>query len=710
MMHEIIESSESRLKGVIMFKSKNQCLLVIGVAFLVLMAAGSAAQPDRENRGAGIKQVFQLNDKNLEGVYWHVLNHPETKCLLNPLINPELVTIPDNATGCLASAFGGTKVWWFGEDSRGSYLGVGAPLPQPPKDGGISATAISGNLTSPAFSPVPNGSRLVFMSWWEIEADSPASFDLMSISAGIDEANFVELARLNPVNYTFWGTPDLHYASGYSGIGAPAVSSDPFKAPAWTNYTIALPEGATNIRFKFDTRDTIYNGFRGWMLDNIKVVDGNGTIIFSDDVEQGQGNWVAEPALPSIVDINVVKFHDTNGNGIQDSDESRLSGWNFTVKDKNSNTVCAGMTDVNGNLTCPPINTSSNPPPYTIAEVLQAGWINTVPNPRVISPLISSVNVSFGNALPGGIQGMKWDDRNGNGIRDIGEPGIENISICYFNESGFGDVCTVTGSDGSYSFMDIAPGFYTLFENVPAGKVQTFPRFDHIFNLKSGEIKKGINFGNANASEIHGVKFNDTNGNGIKDAGESGIGNWRIRLESLDIAAQIRIIRITYTEANGSYSFKELAPGFYKVSEEDRPGWRPSGMPTRVVRLSQNQTVDVDFGNIRIIPESCNTSIIYGYKFNDTNGDGIFNAGNESGLANRTIKLSGFDSCTRRFVDTSTITDVTGYFEFRDVAAGKYTLMEVLSPGWIITTPGNLTVSVPSVSTMIRKDLGNRRI
>ncbi len=695
-----------------MCKSKNQCCLAIGIAILILMAASSAAYAERESRSAGIKQI-QQNAGNLEGVYWHVLSNPETKCLLNPLINPELVTIPDNATGCLAPAFSGTKVWWFGEDTRGSYLGVGAPLPQPAKNGGTSAAVLSGNLTSPTFSPVPNGSRLQFMSWWEVESAEPESFDIMSILASSDGANFVEIAKLNPTTAPPWGTEYLHYASGYSGIGMPALSSDPFQAPNWTNYTVNLPDGTKKIRFRFDSRDTLYNGFRGWMLDNISVLDANGTAIFSDDVEEGPDNWVAEPALPSVVNINITKFNDSNGNGILDSNETRLSGWNFTISDNNSNTLCAGSTDVNGNLYCPPINTSLNPPPYNITEELKSGWVNTVPNPRRISPLITPVNIDFGNAMPGEIHGMKWDDRNGNGIRDAGEPGVENISICYFREeSPFSEVCTFTDKNGSYQFMNLAPGFYVVSEVLPPGKIQTHPAFggDYFFNLKSSDIKKGIDFGDVNASEIHGTKFNDSNGNGIKDAGEFGIANWTIRLERFDTLTKTFVRRTIQTDANGNFSFKNLVPGVYTISEVQKPGWLPTTLPIRSVRLSQNQTVVVDFGNRRLTPELCNTSVIYGYKFNDTNGDGKFNTSSETGLANWTIRLSGLDTCTRTPINTGTATNATGYFEFRNITAGSYVLFEIPKPGWLPTTPSARTVIVPSASTSIREDFGNRRI
>ncbi|RLG83905.1 MAG: hypothetical protein DRO40_02995 [Thermoprotei archaeon] len=129
---------------------------------------------------------------------------------------------------------------------------------------------IYGSLTSPSFSPTPKGSHLVFASWWEIESADPNYYDLMVVEAYVN-GSWIEIARLNPTTAPTWGSPDLHYASGYSGLGEPAVSSDPFEPPKWVIYDIELPNGTTQIRFTFDTVDNAYNGFRGWIIDSVKI-------------------------------------------------------------------------------------------------------------------------------------------------------------------------------------------------------------------------------------------------------------------------------------------------------------------------------------------------------------------------------------------------------------------------------------------------------
>ena len=210
-------------------------------------------------------------DPPVDGVQWQIVCDPETIYVLSPDIDPDLITVPDSPAH-LPNAFSGSCVAWFGHLDTGTYIGDSwTTVSQDPKGGGTSGVSeIYGSLTSPSFSPTPKGSHLVFASWWEIESQAPSSYDLMIIEAYVD-GSWVEIARLNPTTDPPWAADDLHYASGYSGLSEPAVSSDPFEPPKWVIYDIELPNGTTQIRFTFDTVDDAYNGFRGWIIDYVKI-------------------------------------------------------------------------------------------------------------------------------------------------------------------------------------------------------------------------------------------------------------------------------------------------------------------------------------------------------------------------------------------------------------------------------------------------------
>ena len=62
--------------------------------------------------------------------------------------------------------------------------------------------------------------------------------------------------------------------------------------------------------------------------------------------------------------------------------------------------------------------------------------------------------------------GVVFDDVNGNGVRDAGEPGLPGWTI---QVSGPTSASTATDSQGHYCFTDLPAGAYTLSEVLPAG-------------------------------------------------------------------------------------------------------------------------------------------------------------------------------------------------------------------------------------------------
>ena len=104
-------------------------------------------------------------------------------------------------------------------------------------------------------------------------------------------------------------------------------------------------------------------------------------------------------------------------------------------------------------------------------------------------------------------------------------------------------------------------------------------------------------------TEITGLKWNDLNGDGIRDAGEPKLANWKIYLDSnqngqWELGEPYRI-----TNANGQYSFPDLPAGTYHVAEELKSGWQQTYPSTgqHTVTLSAGlHRGQIDFGNKRV--------------------------------------------------------------------------------------------------------------
>src|SRR5205823_5312778 len=63
------------------------------------------------------------------------------------------------------------------------------------------------------------------------------------------------------------------------------------------------------------------------------------------------------------------------------------------------------------------------------------------------------------------ISGRKFDDANGSGVDEASKPGLEGWTIQLLDSSGTKVLqTTTTGSGGSYSFTNVAPGTYVIRE------------------------------------------------------------------------------------------------------------------------------------------------------------------------------------------------------------------------------------------------------
>ncbi|MGY3003365.1 secreted trypsin-like serine protease [Thermostichus sp. MS-CIW-21] len=80
----------------------------------------------------------------------------------------------------------------------------------------------------------------------------------------------------------------------------------------------------------------------------------------------------------------------------------------------------------------------------------------------------------------GRIEGSHFDDLNGNGLRDPGEPGLAGITTFLdLNSNGRldpGEPSTVSDANGNFRFSNLSPGTYRVTAILPPGRVFTTPR------------------------------------------------------------------------------------------------------------------------------------------------------------------------------------------------------------------------------------------
>jgi hypothetical protein len=234
--------------------------LALSIALLTLFAASTASAVPV------LEQDFEGGLASPDGTwtttgFWHAQANPQNVVVKAPEINPGMVTIP---SGTLPAAFSGNQVGWFGEASTGTFCGPGWSVVQAPKSGCTSTTTYSGYLTSPPFSLSGAISAILrFRSWWEIEGVAANAYDTMQVEYSTNGSTWTAVGKLNPAN-----NPAGDHHEGYSNNGLLAE-------PGWKDYLVdlsaAIGQPSVQVRFAFDTEDHLYNGFRGWLVDDVVV-------------------------------------------------------------------------------------------------------------------------------------------------------------------------------------------------------------------------------------------------------------------------------------------------------------------------------------------------------------------------------------------------------------------------------------------------------
>ncbi|MDA1050594.1 MAG: FG-GAP-like repeat-containing protein [Planctomycetota bacterium] len=155
--------------------------------------------------------------------------------------------------------------------------------------------------------------------------------------------------------------------------------------------------------------------------------------------------------------------------------------------------------------------------------------------------------------------------------------GVEQFTYQIEDELGDGDTATVT--------------------------IHVYPVLTpHVVAVGPGQIVRDVDFGNrALLGEIHGQKFNDLNGDGVKDDGEPGLAGWTIYLDLDSDGIKDVGEPTTTTDENGDYSFSGLEPlTTYAVAELQQSGWERT-LPARSIHLNSSPLADVDDDVRRVV-------------------------------------------------------------------------------------------------------------
>ncbi|MGB9738108.1 SdrD B-like domain-containing protein, partial [Chloroflexus sp.] len=437
----------------------------------------------------------------------------------------------------------------------------------------------------------------------------------------------------------------------------------------------------------------------------------------------GDNNQTVDAGIFETITVGDRVWIDLDADGIQDATETTgVPGVRVELLRNSDNTVVdVTYTDLNGFYQF----TNLFPDTYRIRfSEIPIGYIRSLQDRGGDDALDSDANDNFETAPFTPVSGdnpqydlglyqlarignFVWEDRNGNGRQDAGEPGIPNVTVTLTGTTGAGDAVTMTtqtDSNGFYSFDGLTPGSYTITVTAPLGYLfTTADQGDDIGDsdaniagamptttLESAEEDLTWDAGLYRPATIGDRVWRDTNGNGVQDAGEAGIDGVVVTLNGTT-GVGVVVNQITTTAGGGLYSFTNLAPGTYQITVT-----APSGevftyrdiLASEVAGANDTNDSDADASGMMIattlesgendltwdaglvIPASLGDLV-----WEDLNGNGVQETG-EPGFNNVTVALigAGRDRTFGTADDTAatTTTNGSGSYSFTNLQPGLY--------------------------------------
>ena len=275
---------------------------------------------------------------------------------------------------------------------------------------------------------------------------------------------------------------------------------------------------------------------------------------------------------------------------------------------------------------------------YDLSETLKSGWMAGDAPGTFLLNLTNVTCQNFTNHKLLCISGYKVDECTGDGLADW--------EIILNNSSGEVNR-TLTKATGYYEFCELEPGEYNLSETLKPGWKAGYAPGTVTLDCDNITCQ---NFTNHEPLCIKGAKFDNCTGEGLA--------NWTMELKN----STGSVIKSTVTDTEGKYSFCNLEPGNYTVSEILKDGYISAGKTSIDVELKCENSEDNDFKNIKLL-------CINGTKTNALTGDPL--RGCYINLTAENGTVVGF-----------TTTEADGRFSFCGLEPGNYTICEFMPGTW----------------------------
>jgi uncharacterized repeat protein (TIGR01451 family) len=529
------------------------------------------------------------------------------------------------------------------------------------------------DLADLGFQAIPGTAAIGDLVWVDADQDQtrdPGEVGLAGVTVALyADTNGDGAGDGPPIATTVTGPGGTYLFTGIpaDGVLDYAVFVDPaqavltgFTPTTLTNFPYAnLPSGATRV-----DADA---GFVGAPGTTFTISDG----VWFDD---GSGGGTA-------------------GNGVRDGSEPGIAGVTVALLNAGGFTIATTTSDAAGNFSFTGVPANQNyrwvitdddavlADYYGTTSFAQSGQFQMVGS--LTGNLDYTPSPHFGYAATRSIGDTVWNDLDGDGVQDPGEPGIGSVTVLLYQgdgdalfEPGGGDgtpvASLVTSPSGIYLFSGLTDGEYWVHVDPTQPALlglalTTAARDDDPVAaghqdrvlLAGGASQLGVDFGyQAGVGfELSGRLWDDVNADGA-DGGETGFGN-----VTLELVSGGAVIGTTVSAPDGSFSFDGLAPGTYTVRFTDVNGVL-SGFQTTFERtegalaggydgqetatIVASSITDVNFGFYN--PFRITLAIVTSFTAHDESGSVVIQWETSAEIGTIGFELFRFDPQAERYV------------------------------------------------------------
>ena len=310
------------------------------------------------------------------------------------------------------------------------------------------------------------------------------------------------------------------------------------------------------------------------------------------------------------------------------------------------------------------------------------------------SSSISSAMIDYAKPVPVRLQscavtGTQYQDTNGNGTRDAGEPGVAGFEVyADLDDDGTldaGEPSATSDATGLYRILDVPAGSFRIREVARSGWRCSQPSpCSYSRSLVAGGNSTGNDFGNLGPSRASGTAFEDLDADGTRDDGEPPRTGTRLYVDLDDDGVADAGEPLGTSDATGAWAIEDIPAGTYRIREAAQAGWTCSAP----VPCSTQRTFSSGSAASGLVFGAYAAATLTGNLFEDVDGNGAAQAPGDADLAGWQVYLDANANAAFDLGERQATTDASGDYAIAGLAPGAHTVrVAAPSASWYCTRP-----------------------